>query len=68
MLIVAEHVVLPEHEPDLGEIRQPCKQRVPAADVPGTLMITRNVPDHVFIGEGWIAQRSLARNASAAFR
>ena len=52
MLVVPEHVVLPQPEPDLGQPSQPHKKILAASNVPGSRVVARNVPDDILVDEG----------------
>ena len=52
MLVVPEHVVLPQPEPDLGQPSQPDKKILAACNVPGSRVVARNVPDDFLVDEG----------------
>ena len=53
VLVVAEHVMLPEPEPQSSRSAQPRYERIPAPYVPCHRVVTWNVPDDIRIDEGF---------------
>ena len=51
VLVVREHVMLAQPEPDPEKVRQPHHDRLASVDVPGSWVVSGNVPDDGFVKE-----------------